>query len=101
MKKFIAVIGGHDAGKSTVIVSLTGCRYRSLQGPVIDELSKEKIYVIASSPQEKELSQEESSQKKLSQKKLFQDIISKVGQDKKYQGLIMAIEPSRPRRRIS
>ena len=96
MKKFIAVIGGRNAGKSTVIVSLTGCHHRGFQGLVTDELSKENIYVIASSPQEKKLSQNEGNERNE-----FQNILTQVGQDKKCRGLVMAIQPSRPRTRLS
>ena len=96
MKKYIAVIGGRNAGKSTVIVSLTGCLHRSFQGRVIDNSSKENIYVIASSPQEKKLSQNEGNERNE-----FQNILTQVGQDKKCRGLVMAIQPSRPRTRLS
>lgn len=96
MKKFIAVIGGRDAGKSTVIVSLTGCPNRSFQGPVTDRSNDENIYVIASSPQEKKLSQNEGNERNE-----FQNILTQVGQDKKCRGLVMAIQPSRPRIKLS
>ena len=92
MKKYIAVIGGRDAGKSTVIVSLTGCPNRSFQGTVTDgfQSNNENIYVIASSPQEKNLSPG-----------AFQNILTQVRQDKKCRGLVMAIQASYPRIRLS
>ena len=90
MKKFIAIIGRADAGKSTVIVSLTGCRNRGFQGTVTDQSNNENIYVIASSPQEKNLSPGE-----------FQNILTQVRQDKKCRGLVMAIQASYPRIRLS
>ena len=90
MKKFIAIIGRADAGKSTVIVSLTGCRNRGFQGMVTDQSNNENIYVIASSPQEKNLSPG-----------AFQNILTQVRQDKKCRGLVMAIQASYPRIRLS
>lgn len=89
-KKFIAVIGNHNAGKSTVIVSLTGCGNRSFRDKVTDESSNESIYVIASSPQEKELTQ-----------KALQDILTQVIRDDNCRGLVMAIQPTNPRVRLS
>ncbi|MBC8472204.1 MAG: hypothetical protein H8D56_22310 [Planctomycetes bacterium] len=90
MKKFIAIIGRRNAGKSTVIVSLTGCLNRGFQGTVTDQSNNENIYVIASSPQEKNLSPG-----------AFQSILTQVGQDKRCRGLVMAIQASHPRKRLS
>lgn len=88
-KTFIGVIGERNAGKSTIIRALTGCDTKSFRGFVEDLVTGDKIYVIASSPQESELSLDE-----------FIDILNKVLNDNKCLGIVMAIQPSKPRVRI-
>jgi len=97
-KKFIAVIGNRNAGKSTIIVSLTGCPNRSYRGTVRGILDNEEksIYVIASSPQEKAL--EEEGRADLD---AFQIILNRVIQEENCLGLVMAIQPNRPKVRPS
>ncbi len=90
MKQFVAVIGNRNSGKSTVIKSLTGCSSSSYRGFVEDDDTKRRIYVICSSPQELELN--------LSK---FQKIIEKCVSDPNCQGLVMAIQPSHPTKRLS
>ena len=60
-KSFVAIIGAANAGKSTIIQSLTGCEFRTFRGRITDEKTKQWIYVIASSPQEKPMSEAELS----------------------------------------
>jgi hypothetical protein len=57
---------------------------------VADELSNESIYVIASSPQELPLAIE-----------VFQDNLTQVIQTDNCRGLVMAIQPTNPRVRLS
>ena len=95
-KKFISVIGNCTAGKSTIIISLTGCHDRSFRGFVEDQLTRESIYVIADSPQEKELVIEEHSGIEA-----FIDILTQVIQRDNCRGLVMAIRPTRPRKNPS
>ena len=90
MKKFIGVIGKRNAGKSTVIVSLTGCKTRSYRNFVTDLSTDKNVYVIASSPQGRSLSLRE-----------FQKILIKVKRDGNCLGLVVAIQPIKPRLRLS
>jgi len=55
MKPFVILIGGDKSGKSTIIASLTGCRNHGFKGLVTDQSTGRQIYVIASSPQESNL----------------------------------------------
>lgn len=95
-KEFITVIGNRNAGKSTIIVSLTGCRNRSFRGMVEDRLTMESIYVIACSPQEKALEKEGYVDLDA-----FRIILNQVIQEENCRGLVMAIQPIRPTRRPS
>ena len=95
-KKFIAVIGNRNAGKSTIIVGLTGCRNQSFRGMLEDRLTREMIYVIACSPQEKAL--EEEGRADLD---AFRIILNQVIQEENCRGLVMAIQPNWPRERPS
>lgn len=90
MKPFIAVIGTRNAGKSTVIRSLTGCRNRTSRGLVTDRSTGKSLYVIASSPQEQRLEPEE-----------FKQIIDTVLGDDSILGLVMAVQPSWTSTRMS
>ena len=93
-KKFIAVIGERNSGKSTIIVSLTGCPNRSFRDKVTDDSNKESIYVIASSPQEKRLDENQEADIKP-----FQNILDEVIKDGCCRGLVMAIQPIKPQAR--
>jgi Fe-S cluster assembly ATPase SufC len=90
VKPFIAVIGGRKAGKSTVIQSLTGCPKRGHRGMVTDLTINKSIYVIASSPQEQGLEYE-----------LFKGILNRVVNEDSILGMVMAIQPTKPVKRLS
>ncbi len=90
MKPFIAVIGTRNAGKSTVIRSLTGCPTKSWRNVVKDKSTRRSIYAIASSPQEDPLDRER-----------FREIIEQVARDESILGLVMAVQPSWPATRLS
>lgn len=90
MKPFVAIIGSEKSGKSTLIRSLTGCRTRSFCGVVTDLVSNQKIYVIASSPQEQDLSSDELDR-----------ILNQVWDDASILGIVMAIQPTRPIKHLS
>ena len=90
MKPFVAIIGRGKSGKSTLIRSLTGCRTRSFCGVVTDLVSNQKIYVIASSPQEQDLSSDELDR-----------ILNQVRDDASILGIVMAIQPTNPTTRLS
>ena len=90
MKPFVAVIGSRNSGKSTVICSLTGCERHGFRGKVEDRASNQKLYVIASSPQEKDLSRSN-----------FNRILNEVLDDNSILGIVVSIQPNRPRDRLS
>ncbi len=90
MKQFVAVIGNRNSGKSTVIKSLTGCSSSSYRGFVHDDGTKRRIYVICSSPQELKLNPSK-----------FRKIIEACVSDSFCQGLVMAIQPTHPTKRLS
>ncbi len=90
MKPFIAVIGTRNAGKSTVIRSLTGCPTKSWRDVVKDKSTGRGIYAIASSPQEDPLDRER-----------FREIVEQVARDESILGLVMAVQPSWPATRLS
>jgi hypothetical protein len=89
-KPFVAVIGGRNAGKSTIIRSLTGCSGATFRGFVEDHATGKKIYVVASSPQEERLDIQELRSK-----------LKLVAKDRSLLGFVIAIQPTRPRSRIS
>ncbi|MBN2314354.1 MAG: 50S ribosome-binding GTPase [Sedimentisphaerales bacterium] len=99
IKKFIGVIGRSNAGKSTIIVSLTGCRNRNFRDSVTDKSNNESIYVIAWSPQERRLDPEGDGLE--SEVKAFRKILNQLLQNDNCRGLVMAIQPTRPRLRLS
>lgn len=90
MQKFIAVIGNRNSGKSTVIRSLTGCPNCTFRGEVEDITTGESIYVICSSPQERHLSLQE-----------LRKILKACTANRKHRGLVMAIQPTSPTKRLS
>ena len=90
MPKFVAIIGGRNAGKSTIIKSLTGCRTSAFRGLVEDNLTKQSVYVVCSSPQELAFSIQKL-------KRILQFVASKSG----CQGVVMAIQPNQPTKRLS
>ena len=90
MKQFVAIIGGRNSGKSTIISSLTGCCLRTFRGTIEDRAARQKIRVIASSPQEDPLSH-----------KKFTNILNSIIRDNAVIGIVMAIQPTYPRKRLS
>jgi GTPase Era involved in 16S rRNA processing len=93
MKKFVAIVGRANSGKSTIIGSLTGCKNHSTTNPVVDQTTQQKIFVIPSSPEEKELTwvdTESSPERTLN----FDGILDKVIRDPFYLGIVMAIQPT-------
>jgi len=89
-KKFIAVIGYQKSGKSTIIQSLSGCNSHSSNGPVKDNSIGLSIYVHAASPQEYPQTTEAA----------FNKILLDVKTDKNSQGLVTAIQPNAPSKRL-
>ncbi len=90
MKPFVAIIGSERAGKSTIIKSLTGCRTSQFRGYVRDAATGETIEVIGNSPQEHQLSLSE-----------LRRILDRVRNDKRCRGVVCALQPTRPTRRLS
>jgi energy-coupling factor transporter ATP-binding protein EcfA2 len=90
MKEFVAVIGERNSGKSTIIVSLTGCKGITYQGKVFEANTHENVYVMASSPQE-------SGMKLIRLVKILLDVLS----DPLCRGLVMAIQPTDAQIRLS
>lgn len=90
MQKFVAVIGNRNSGKSTVIRSLTGCPNSTFRGEVEDITTGESIHVICSSPQERPLTLQE-----------LRRILKACTAKRKCRGLVMAIQPTSPTKRLS
>ena len=90
MKKFVAIIGLRNSGKSTIIQSLTGCKSRGFEDYVYDEETHNSVYVVASSPQENPKTREKIHQ-------ILNSVLNKSG----CAGCIIAIQPSQTRKRIS
>jgi hypothetical protein len=88
-QKFIAVIGPRNAGKSTIIRSLTG--KIGIYGYVEDRTTGLKIYFHSRSPQEHARQNE----------KTFKELLVDVSKDKNVQGIIFAAQPTVPRKRLS
>jgi predicted kinase len=88
-KKFVAVIGPPKSGKSTVIRSLTGMN--GIYGYIVDRSTGLKIYFHARSPQEHAPEDEET----------FKELLEDLSHDKKVQGIIFAVQPTTPRKRLS
>jgi Fe-S cluster assembly ATPase SufC len=92
MKPFVAVIGDRKSGKSTIIRSLTGCPTGSFVGEVAEKVHGKKIYVIAHSLQEKE---------ELPKGESLSAILKKVIKDNNILGIVIAIQPNNPTKKIS
>ena len=90
MLRFVAVIGNRNSGKSTVIRSLTGCPNSAFRGEVKDITTGESVYVICSSPQELPLTTQE-----------LKTILKACTANPKCRGLVMAIQPTSPTKRLS
>jgi hypothetical protein len=90
VQQFVAIIGGRNSGKSTIIKSLTSCPNSGFRGFVYDRRTSRCIYVICSSPQECDLPLQE-----------FRHILQECTLTPNCQGLVMAIQPTRPRTRLS
>jgi len=90
MKPFVAVIAKGTSGKSTVIKSLTGCETSSFRGFLQDNLTGETILVICSSPQEQPISLAK-----------VRELLKRAATDTNCRGVVMAIQPTRPRSRPS
>ena len=89
MHSVIAIMGGRNSGKSTIIKSLTGCQFSRTRGYVRDNAKGRSIYVIANSPQEKEMSLPE-----------LRSILNAVRRQNDCNGVVCALQPSKPRRRL-
>jgi Tfp pilus assembly ATPase PilU len=89
MKPFIAIIGGRNSGKSTVIRSLTGCRSGTFVGEIEEHVHHTKIYVLAHSPQEK------------NPPIPLETIFQRVANEQAIRGIVIAIQPSNTRTRPS
>jgi energy-coupling factor transporter ATP-binding protein EcfA2 len=90
VKPLILVIGGTNSGKSTIISSLTGCLYHTFRGEVKDNATGKIIYIIGSSPQEESLELRE-----------FSRILNNVHNKPSTIGLVIAVQPTYPRTRLS
>jgi energy-coupling factor transporter ATP-binding protein EcfA2 len=85
-KKFVAVIGDQNSGKSTVIQALTGCRNAAFRGRMEEKTSGKWIEVIASSPQEKDIRD-------------LAERIKAATSDSQCLGVVIALQPNHPRNR--
>jgi predicted kinase len=90
-KKFVAVIGYRKSGKSTIIRSLTGCESGSFVGEVRDVAAKLSVSVHAPSPQERGKTD----------KSVFDTHLQRCKRVHRIQGLISAVQPTVPSRRLS
>jgi len=90
MPKFVAVIGQRNSGKSSIIKSLTGCPKSTFRGFVQDRATGRSIYVVCSSPQEQPLTLA-----------ALRKIIAKCQTTRNCHGIVMAIQPTVPRVRLS
>jgi energy-coupling factor transporter ATP-binding protein EcfA2 len=89
-KKFVAVIGYDKSGKSTIISSLTGCRKSTFSGFIKDKVNNNSVFAYSGSPQELPITLSDI-------KKMLQKCNSKAG----CSGMVMAIQPTKPRKRPS
>jgi energy-coupling factor transporter ATP-binding protein EcfA2 len=88
--KFVAVIGKQKSGKSTIIQSLSGCNNHSSKELITDRSVNSSIYVHAPSPQEDPKTNEV----------VFSKILDKVLATGGCQGIVIAIQPTLPLRRL-
>ncbi len=89
-KKFVAVIGYRNSGKSTIVQSLTGCNNRSFIGYVEDKEANLSIFVHSTSPQEHPATNQAA----------FDRYLRNAKEKANLQGLVFAIQPTKPRRRL-
>jgi hypothetical protein len=88
-RKFIAVIGHADAGKSTIIQSLTGCKNRQFYGRVQDRDRRKWINVIATSPKENG---------RITRRKVVA-MMRATATNSRYLGMVMALQPHKEKAR--
>jgi hypothetical protein len=89
MKRLIGVVGFANAGKSTVIQSLTGCPTKTGIHVVADRLSSRSVLVFAASPQENSEANGE-----------FESRLRRAGKDPNNLGVVVAIQPTLPTKRL-
>jgi energy-coupling factor transporter ATP-binding protein EcfA2 len=89
-KKFVAVVGYRNSGKSTIIQSLSGCKSHSYKGLITDSSVNLSVYVHAASPQEDPRTNEGA----------FTRILNRVKADASCQGLLIAVQPTLTRERL-
>ena len=90
MKPFIAIIGSRNAGKSTVLRSLTGAPFGQFRGTIHDPATGRQIEVIGSSPQEKAFSLAD-----------LRKVLRKATGSANCQGVVCALQPTIPTKRLS
>ena len=88
LKKFIAIIGQSNSGKSTIIRSLAGCKNKGCRDFVHDKLTQNCVYIIASSLQE--------DRKSIN---WLRDILRQVLENDRCTGIVIAIQPSNPQKK--
>jgi len=76
--------------RSTIIQALTGCESRGYRGKVKDRLTKKWITVIASSPEETNISKQKLSA-----------MTRAAATSKSSLGMVIALQPNHPSRRLS
>ena len=90
MKAAILIIGPGNSGKSTIIRSLSGIKSSQWE-KIIDKKTNKSMFVISSSPQENGNINDIFLEKELEE----------VYKDDKSLGIIIAIQPTKPRLRLS
>jgi len=94
MKPFIGIIGFANSGKSSIIASLTGNGNGSYVGKILNQKTKEYVFIYASSPQEiKKIGAVVYAE----MKEHFQTLAA----DKKCRGVICAIQPTKSTKKPS
>lgn len=88
MRRFVAIIGSRNAGKSTVIKSLTGCPNNSFRDFVEDQHTGHSIFVSCGSPQENSIGLRTLPE--------LQSVLQRVIARDGCRGVVMAIQPSFP-----
>jgi hypothetical protein len=89
MKPLIGVVGFANAGKSTVIQSLTGCPTKTGIHVVADKLTSRSVLVFAASPQEN-----------LETNGEFESRLRRASRDPRNVGVVVAIQPTLPTKRL-